>query len=233
MFLLQKHHLLRSSCSRPLHLLRNASAHRFSSKLAGHSLCPSCSQPLPTRLPACTKCWTISPVPSTTSYHELLGLDEGKNPFIIDTASLKAQFRKSQSVCHPDSWTSKGSTKQNIAQSMSSLLNEAYRRLLHPLSRAEYILERNYQSTAEEDSLFDVDILSEIMEAREEIGSAEDAESLQKIMEDTQGKISETLQKLERTIENKDWETTKNLAVRLKYLEGVSEAAKVRLDAFP
>jgi molecular chaperone HscB len=69
--------------------------------------CPNCGQPLPSPLPACTSCWNLFSFPKDISHHELLGLSEGSNPFVVDLATLKKSFRQAQSVCHPDSWASK------------------------------------------------------------------------------------------------------------------------------
>jgi molecular chaperone HscB len=56
-----------------------------------------------------------------------------------------------------------------LAQTLSSRINHAYQALLSPLSRAEYILELNGHEVSETDHLDDVEFISEIMEAREEL----------------------------------------------------------------
>lgn len=167
--------------------------------------CPSCHQPLATSIPACTNCWFIAGLPSDISYHELLGLPVDTNPFSVDTAALKSNFRRAQQVCHPDSWASKGVVcaissvsfdasvvtcpkgKQDLAHSLSSLVNNAYQRLLKPLARAEYILERNGHPMSEEDKLDDMIFISEVMEAREEIENADNPALIQAIREENRG----------------------------------------------
>ena len=69
------------------------------------SVCPSCSAPLPTTLPACPKCRHISLVPKDLPKHELFGLSYDPNPFDIDDAALKGAFRNLQRVIHPDLWS--------------------------------------------------------------------------------------------------------------------------------
>jgi hypothetical protein len=71
-------------------------------------LCPSCSKPLPTPLPACPNCAYIAALPPHSSYHDVFGLPEEPNPFAIDTVELKRRFRQAQAICHPDAWTTKG-----------------------------------------------------------------------------------------------------------------------------
>lgn len=70
--------------------------------------CPSCSTPLPTALPTCPKCSHIEPLPASTSYHDIFGLQANPNPFIVDTKELKSRFLQAQRVCHPDAWSRKG-----------------------------------------------------------------------------------------------------------------------------
>ncbi|KDQ30792.1 hypothetical protein PLEOSDRAFT_61156 [Pleurotus ostreatus PC15] len=195
------------------------------------SKCPSCHQPLATSIPACTNCWFIAGLPSDISYHELLGLPADTNPFAIDTAALKSNFRRAQQVCHPDSWASKGEGKQDLAHSLSSLVNNAYQRLLKPLARAEYILERNGHPMSEEDKLDDMIFISEVMEAREEIENADNPVLIQAIREENRGKISDIIDEIETLIEAKDWAAVKEATIRLKYLEGIERAAHAHEDA--
>ena len=149
------------------------------------SRCPSCSTQLPTTLPACLSCGYISSLPPNVSFHELFGLPANRNPFNIDLPTLKRRFLEAQAVCHPDSWIVKGSVrpgllylshfcthsvgkdKKNIAQGLSTLVNEAYQSLSKPLARAEYILKCNGHEISETEPFDDVEFMSEIMEARE------------------------------------------------------------------
>ncbi|KAF4605219.1 hypothetical protein EYR40_004002 [Pleurotus pulmonarius] len=193
--------------------------------------CPSCHQPLATSIPACTNCWFIAGLPSDISYHELLGLPEDTNPFSVDTTALKSNFRRAQQICHPDSWASKGEGKQDLAHSLSSLVNSAYQRLLKPLARAEYILERNGHPMSEEDKLDDILFMSEVMEAREEIENADTPVLIQAIRDENRGKIADILDEIEALVEAKDWAAVKEATIRLKYLEGIERAAHAHEEA--
>ncbi|KAJ7786315.1 hypothetical protein B0H16DRAFT_27109 [Mycena metata] len=203
---------------------RTNSMRRLLSTLS--SRCSSCSQTLPTPLPACTRCGSISPIPPSTSFHDIFALPSRPNPFVVDAALLKRRFREAQAVCHPDSWASKGQHKQDISQSVSSRLNEAYNALLRPLPRAEYILEQHGLPISEHDQLDDLEFIAEIMQARESIDEATDAAELAAVVDETGAQIEETVRVLEQAVGAEEWVSVKEAAVRLKYLESIAAAGK-------
>jgi len=130
---------------------------------------------------------------------------------------------------------------------VSNAVNTAYQALLSPLHRIEYILQRNGFETEEADQLEDLELISEIMEVREEI-EAGDVEQIRTLEEDNDGefpdsqtihksttslvtdKIREVVSTIERSVGEKNWEEAKAAAVRLKYLHKIADAIKQRLD---
>ncbi|TFK30454.1 Co-chaperone Hsc20 [Coprinopsis marcescibilis] len=192
--------------------------------------CPNCGKPLSSALPACNSCWRIFVLPNDVSHHALLGIPYEPNPFVVDIPTLKRNFRRAQSVCHPDSWASKNPGQQDSAHALSARVNQAYRSLLDPLARAEYILERNNVSVSETDQVQDVAFMSEIMEIREEIEEAEDNEQVEAMLEQTTDKISSTVDEIESLVGTKEWNGVKAAVIKLRYLNGILEAAKRWLD---
>jgi len=188
--------------------------------------CPSCGAALRSRLPACTNCWHISRLPSDTKFHDIFGLSYHPNPFVVDLVTLKQRFRDAQAVCHPDSWASKGSNKQGLAQDLSSHINKAYQSLLTPLSRVEYLLERHYLPISETDQVDNVEFMTEVMQARETIEEAASQEDVQSLIDENRAKIQNTVAELETLVGQEKWENVKIAAVRLRYLEGIDRAAK-------
>lgn len=71
---------------------------------------------------------------------------------------------------------------------MSARVNHAYQTLLDPLSRAEYILERNHVPISEGDHVDDMMFMAEIMEARETIDEAQGVAEVQALFEENEGK---------------------------------------------
>ena len=68
----------------------------------------------------------------------LFGLPER---FTIDRADLDARWRQLQSTAHPDRFAAAGAAAQRLAMQWSVRINEAYRRLREPLTRAAYLCE--------------------------------------------------------------------------------------------
>jgi hypothetical protein len=101
-------------CTIRLGALNSARRHFYVTQSTEPLLCPSCSQPLPTRIPACNKCDYIASIPITNQAYQLydiLGVPSLPNPFVVDEKALVANFRRSQVACHPDSWASRGSVR--------------------------------------------------------------------------------------------------------------------------
>ncbi|KAF5375221.1 hypothetical protein D9758_000279 [Tetrapyrgos nigripes] len=198
---------------------------RFVSTYGLTRKCPACSNPLPTPLPACSKCWNISSIPNDASFHDIFSL-HGSNEFKIDTSLLKQRFREAQSVCHPDTWASKGQDKQETAQLLSARINHAYQTLSNPLSRVEYILEKNGLPMSEEDKIEDMEFLGEIMMRREEIQEADSREEVEEIEAGNEERIADTVKEIERLVDEKKWEKVKEAGMRLRYLEGIRRATR-------
>jgi len=68
----------------------------------------------------------------------LFGLPER---FALDRADLDARWRRLQASAHPDRFAADGAAAQRLAMQWSVRINEAYRRLREPLSRAAYLCE--------------------------------------------------------------------------------------------
>ncbi|TFK77095.1 hypothetical protein BDN72DRAFT_754327 [Pluteus cervinus] len=228
--LITLHHTLRQRCAPILFRSLTATSAARNSTAFPTKRCSACSAPLPTALPACAKCGHISVLPSTVTAHQLFDLPQRPNPFVVDVSTLRQRFREAQAVVHPDGWASKGPKKQDLAQTLSTRVNEAYNQLLTPLPRAVYILEQNGYDITEHDQLTDIEFISDIMNAREIISESEVKEGIEVLMEETDGKIDATLKEIESYISGQDWERAKEEVIRLRYLEGINRAARSRLD---
>lgn len=137
----------------------------------------------------------------------------------------------------------------SIAESQSSILNTAYKTLLSPVLRAQYILTLEGFPPLETDKLTDSEFIMEVMEAREELEESDTTESVERIRAKNDGKqlcvqfgfkfwLPDILATLRRVydeiadlIDEKDWNNARDAVVKAKYLEGIEEAAKDRWHA--
>ena len=61
--------------------------------------------------------------------------------FALDRADVDARWRCLQASAHPDKFAAEGAAAQRLAMQWSVRINEAYRRLREPLTRAAYLCE--------------------------------------------------------------------------------------------
>jgi molecular chaperone HscB len=100
----------------------------------------------------------------------LFGLPE---QFALDRADLDTRWRKLQGSAHPDKFAAEGPASQRMAMQWSVRINEAYRRLREPLSRASYLCElRGAPIDAERNTAMPAAFLMQQMGWREALDDA-------------------------------------------------------------
>jgi molecular chaperone HscB len=100
----------------------------------------------------------------------LFGLAER---FAIDRADLDGRWRQLQGSAHPDRFAAEGAAAQRLAMQWSVRINEAYRRLREPLSRAAYLCElRGAPIAAHSNTAMPGDFLMQQMAWREALDDA-------------------------------------------------------------
>jgi molecular chaperone HscB len=102
----------------------------------------------------------------------LFGLPER---FTLDRADLDARWRRLQATAHPDRFAAEGATAQRLAMQWSVRINEAYRRLREPLTRAAYLCElRGAPIAAQTNTSMPGEFLMQQMAWREALDDATD-----------------------------------------------------------
>lgn len=102
----------------------------------------------------------------------LFGLPER---FALDRAELDARWRQLQTAAHPDKFAAEGGASQRLAMQWSVRINEAYKRLREPLSRAAYLCElRGAAIDAERNTAMPAAFLMQQMQWREALDEASD-----------------------------------------------------------
>jgi molecular chaperone HscB len=80
----------------------------------------------------------VNPVPS--NYYDFFGLEHRLD---LDLKDLEKRFYALSRQYHPDRYTLKSREEQQYALDATAILNDAYRTLRDPLTRAEYLLKEN------------------------------------------------------------------------------------------
>jgi molecular chaperone HscB len=117
------------------------------------------------------------------NHFELFGLPAR---FRCDTAALDRAYRTLQTEVHPDRFAAAGEGERRNALQSSARVNEAYRALKDPVSRAQYLLSlRGIDALAETDTALAIDFLERQLERREAAAdavAARDARTLDAIV---------------------------------------------------
>jgi molecular chaperone HscB len=74
------------------------------------------------------------------TYYEALGLEPRLS---LDADDLKTRFYERSREWHPDRYSLAGAAQQQRALDMTALLNDGFRTLRDPVTRAEYFLKQN------------------------------------------------------------------------------------------
>jgi molecular chaperone HscB len=107
----------------------------------------------------------------------LFGLPER---FGLDRAELDRRWRELQAKVHPDKFAAEGAVAQRAAMQWSVRVNEAYKRLRDPLSRAAYLCElRGARIEAERNTAMPPAFLLQQMQWREALDDAADEAAVQ------------------------------------------------------
>lgn len=80
---------------------------------------------------------TFEPLSPAASYFDLLGV-----PVAAEDAVLTRRFHELSRRYHPDRWAAADASMQAAALDSAALINDAYRTLRDPFTRAEYLLRR-------------------------------------------------------------------------------------------
>lgn len=170
-----------------------------------------------------------SPPPDVSSHYSIfpktlpLGPPPA-GPFSIDLISLRREFLQLQGLFHPDKFPPEQRAK---AEFLSSRINEAYKALRDPLTRAQYLLLHIYgiDVMSEDNSSHPADpsILMEVMEAQESIEEAETEEQITVLKEQNQERIRQAVRRVEEAFSSGNMEAARTECIRLRYWVSLGE----------
>jgi molecular chaperone HscB len=147
----------------------------------------------------------------------------------IEPAALDRVYFAGQRRWHPDRFVSRSPEERARASSEAAALNDAYRTLKAPLSRAFYLAElRGVEMPGDGKTIDDPDLLMEAMEAREALGEADTPDAVENLAaEALQGK-REALENLAGLFLRDDKPAIRKALLRLRYLDKFADEARAR-----
>jgi molecular chaperone HscB len=112
------------------------------------------------------------------NYFELFGLAPR---FTIDLNTLETTFRRLQGELHPDRHANQGETERRMALQLSTTVNDGYRALRNPATRASCLIELAGKADTEGAAVSPVFLMAQMewREAIEEARMARDAAALE------------------------------------------------------
>ena len=165
------------------------------------------------------------------NHFELFGLPER---FAIDLAALDRAFRAMQTEVHPDRHASSGDADRRLALQASARVNEAYRALRDPVSRAEYLLSlHGIKASDERDTSLSLEFLEEALERREAVADAAaagDEEALERMLGEVRAESQARARELERMLDvDKAWQQAREKVRELRFLAKLGQDIDVAI----
>jgi molecular chaperone HscB len=147
----------------------------------------------------------------------------------IESTALDRAYFALQRQWHPDRFVTKPAADKARASGEAASLNEAYRTLKDPISRAFYLASLNgIEMPADGKTIDDPDLLMEAMEAREELQDAATPDAVDSLAAKTRGALQESLIRLPGLFIQDDKRAIRKALLRLRYLDKFADEAKAR-----
>jgi molecular chaperone HscB len=147
----------------------------------------------------------------------------------LEPASLDRAYFALQRRWHPDRFANRPSEERARASVEAATLNDAYRTLKDPLSRAVYFAElKGVTLPGDGKTIDDPDLLMEAMEAREALHEAATAAAIDKLAGEARDELQRSLGGLASLFLRDDKPAIRKALLRLRYLDKFAEEARAR-----
>lgn len=157
----------------------------------------------------------------TQDFFSLFGIAPG---FHLDPLALESAYHDLQTRVHPDRFVHLSDAEKRVSMQWATRINEAYRTLKNPLSRAQYVLLLKGVDTAtESNTAMPPAFLMEQMEWREAVQEAragEDVDELDRLLARLRHQHAGVVVEIERDIDRtRDYHAAAAAVRRLMFLE--------------
>jgi len=147
----------------------------------------------------------------------------------LDAAALDTAYFKLQRQWHPDRFVARPPAERARASAQAASLNEAYRTLKDPLSRALYLAALSgVELPGDGKTIDDPELLMEAMEAREALHDADTSEAVDRLAGEARQDLQEALAGLGSLFLANDRVALRKALLRLRYLDKFAEEARAR-----
>ena len=147
----------------------------------------------------------------------------------LEPAALDRAYFALQRQWHPDRFVGRPSEERATASTEAAALNDAYRTLKDPLSRAVYFAQlKGVKLPGDGKTIDDPDLLMEAMEAREALQEAEDAAAVDALAAQARADMQAALASLGSLFLRDDKPAIRKALLRLRYLDKFAEEARAR-----
>lgn len=142
---------------------------------------------------------------------------------MIDVRALRNEYLQLQVKAHPDRHPQE---MKKRAEATSARINEAYKTLQNPLKRAQYLLHLRGIDIAEDETarVEDPEFLMEVLDVKEKIEDAKQADDLAEIREINAERIRHSEEIIDKAFKEDDLALAKEEAVRLRYWVNIEES---------
>jgi molecular chaperone HscB len=147
----------------------------------------------------------------------------------LEPAALDKAYFALQRQWHPDRFVAKPADERAKAAAEAAALNEAYRTLKEPLSRAIYLAGlKGVELPGDGKTIDDPDLLMEVMDAREELQEAASVAEIDALAKFAREDLQKGLADLSKLFTANDKPAIRKTLLRLRYLDKFAEEAKAR-----
>ena len=161
---------------------------------------------------------------------ELFGLPRR---FALDRAALDARWKDMQAQVHPDRHAAAGAATQRVAMQWSVRVNEAFRRLRDPLTRAAYLCQlHGVDVDLHDNTAKPGEFLVQQMQWRETLDEARGAASVEALADEVASERARRLAEVASTLdERRDWRAAAEQVKALMFVQRIARDVEMRLDA--
>ena len=147
----------------------------------------------------------------------------------LEPASLDRAYFALQRQWHPDRFANRPPDERARASAEAAALNDAYRTLKDPLSRAVYLAGlKGVAMPGDGKTIDDPDLLMEAMEAREALHEADTVEAIDRLATEARDDMKGSLIGLGSLFLREDKPAIRKALLRLRYLDKFAEEARAR-----